>query len=131
MELLVMPETASMIPTDADAFKAFNYKWFCNLHSNFELRHDDFELIMNEKDIQIVDVREQGEESVIDDFKHIHIPLSHLKEQIPDIDAQTIVLFCQSGKRSSNAAEILSKHYGKSRKIYSLKDGIAGWQKNK
>jgi adenylyltransferase/sulfurtransferase len=131
MELLVMPETASMIPTDADAFKAFNYKWFCNLHSNFELRHDDFELIMNEQDIQIVDVREQGEESVIDDFKHIHIPLSHLKEQIPDMDAQTIVLFCQSGKRSASAAEILSKHYGQSRKIFSLKDGIAGWQKNK
>lgn len=131
MDLVVMPGTTKMIPENVDAFKAFNYNWFCNINSNFELKHEDFERIMNEQDIQIVDVREQGEELLIDDFKHIHIPLSHLKVQIPDIDAQTIVLICQSGKRSSSAAEILSKHYGKSRKIYSLKDGIAGWQKNK
>jgi adenylyltransferase/sulfurtransferase len=131
MELLVMPETAKMIPKNADSFKAFNYNWFCHINSHFELKHEDFERILNEQDIQIVDVREQGEELLIDDFKHIHIPLSQLKEQIPDIDAQTIVLFCQSGKRSASAAEILSKHYGQSRKIFSLKDGIAGWQKNK
>jgi adenylyltransferase/sulfurtransferase len=131
MELLDMPETAKMIPKNADSFKAFNYNWFCHINSHFELKHEDFERILNEQDIQIVDVREQGEELLIDDFKHIHIPLSQLKEQIPDIDAQTIVLFCQSGKRSASAAEILSKHYGQSRKIFSLKDGIAGWQKNK
>ncbi len=131
IELLVKPETIKMIPENADSFKAFNYHWFCTIHSNFELKHDDFERIMHEQDIQIVDVREQGEEPLIADFKHIHIPLSHLKEQIPDMNAQTIVLFCQSGKRSASAAEILSKHYGQSRKIYSLKDGIAGWQKNK
>ncbi|SDM44993.1 adenylyltransferase and sulfurtransferase [Daejeonella rubra] len=131
MELMVMPETAKMIPADADAFKDFNYDWFCSINSNFDLRHEDFELMMDDKDIQIVDVRETGEMPAVDDFDHIHIPLSHLKVQIPDIDAQTIVLFCQSGKRSTGAAEILSKHYGKSRKIYSLKDGIAGWQKNK
>ena len=131
MDLVVMPETKSMIPANSDSFKAFNYHWFCNINSNFELNQDDFERIMNDQDIQIVDVREQGEKPLIDDFKHIHIPLSHLKEQIPDMDAQTIVLFCQSGKRSLSAAELLSKHYGQSRKIYSLKDGIAGWQKNK
>ena len=131
IELVVMPETTKMIPKNTDSFKTFNYNWFCNINSNFELKHKDFERIMNEQDIQIVDVREQGEEPLINDFKHIHIPLSHLKEQIPDMDAQTIVLFCQSGKRSASAAEILSKHYGQSRKIFSLKDGIAGWQKNK
>lgn len=131
IELLVKPETIKMIPENADSLKAFNYHWFCTIPSNFELKHDDFERIMHEQDILIIDVREQGEEPLIADFKHIHIPLSHLKEQIPDIVAQTIVLFCQSGKRSSSAAEMLSKHYGQSRKIYSLKDGIAGWQKNK
>jgi adenylyltransferase/sulfurtransferase len=65
------------------------------------------------------------------DFKHVKIPLSVLKDQIPDIHAQTIILFCQSGKRSASAAEILSTYFGKSRKIHSLKDGIAGWQKTK
>jgi adenylyltransferase/sulfurtransferase len=130
-ELLVMPETAQMMPCGETEFKTFNYEWFCSLNLNSELRIEDFELMMNEKDIQIVDVREPGEKPQVDDFNHIHIPLSRLRQQIPDIEAQTIIVFCQSGKRSALAAEILNKHFGKSRKIFSLKDGIAGWQKNK
>lgn len=131
MELLAMPETGKMIPENAMAFKKFNYDWFCSVHSAFELSQEEFEEKMQEKNIQFVDVREAGEAAQPEDFDHINIPLSSLKDQIPDIKAETIILFCQSGKRSTGAAEILSKHFGKSRKIYSLKDGIAGWQKSK
>lgn len=131
MELLAMPETEKMIPQDTRAFKEFNYDWFCSVHSAFELSQEEFEEKIHDKNIQFVDVREAGEAAQPEDFKHINIPLSSLKDQIPDIKAETIILFCQSGKRSAGAAEILSKHFGKSRKIYSLKDGIAGWQKSK
>ena len=131
MELSSMPETSKMIPVDSTEFKAFNYEWFCSAHSAIEISQDEFEEKMFDKNIQFVDVRESGETPQIEDFEHIKIPLSHLQQQIPDIDAETIILFCQSGKRSAGAAEILSKHFGKSRKIYSLKDGIAGWQKSK
>lgn len=131
MELLAMPETSKMIPQDTRAFQTFNYEWFCSAHSAFELSQEEFEEKIHEKNIQFVDVREAGEATQPEDFNHINIPLSSLKDQIPDIKAETIILFCQSGKRSAGAAEILSKHFGKSRKIYSLKDGIAGWQKSK
>ncbi|MDP2414779.1 HesA/MoeB/ThiF family protein [Daejeonella sp.] len=131
MELLAMPETGKMIPKDTRAFQAFNYDWFCSAHSAFELSQEEFEEKIMDKNIQFVDVREAGEAAQPEDFNHINIPLSSLKDQIPDIKAETIILFCQSGKRSAGAAEILSKHFGKSRKIYSLKDGIAGWQKSK
>ena len=131
MELLAMPETGKMIPQDTRAFHAFNYEWFCSVHSAFELSQEEFEEKIHDKNIQFVDVRESGETPQVEDFDHINIPLSSLKDQIPDIKAETIILFCQSGKRSAGAAEILSKHFGKSRKIYSLKDGIAGWQKSK
>jgi len=131
MELVAIPETSKMIPEGAKAFKAFNYDWFCSTSSAFELRPEEVQRMMQEKNIQFVDVREAGEAPQVNDFEHINIPLSRLQEQIPEIHAETIVLFCQSGKRSAGAAEILSKHFGKSRKIYSLKDGIAGWQKSK
>jgi adenylyltransferase/sulfurtransferase len=131
MELIARPETEKMIPEDNEAFKVFNYEWFCSANSAIEISQDEFEEKMFDKNIQFVDVRESGETPEIEDFEHIKIPLSHLQQQIPDIDAETIILFCQSGKRSAGAAEILSKHFGKSRKIYSLKDGIAGWQKSK
>jgi len=131
MELIAMPETRNMIPGDISAFQAFNYDWFCSASSAFELSQDEFQKIIQSSNIQIVDVRETGENIQETEFDHINIPLSSIKEQIPDLQAETIILFCQSGKRSAGAAEILSKHFGKSRKIYSLKDGIAGWQKSK
>ena len=131
IELLSSPETRKMIPENISVFKNFNYDWFCSAHSAYELDQQDFEKMTQNENIQFVDVREAGETPEITDFKHIKIPFSVFKNQIPDIHAETIILFCQSGKRSAGAAEILSKHFGKSRKIYSLKDGIAGWQKTK
>jgi len=131
MELLAIPETAKMIPEDSGAFKAFNYDWFCSTSSAYELSQEEFKEMRKNKNIQFVDVRESGETPEVENFDHVNIPLSTLKDQIPDIQAETIILFCQSGKRSATAAEILSKHFGKSRKIFSLKDGIAGWQKSK
>jgi sulfur-carrier protein adenylyltransferase/sulfurtransferase len=131
MELVPRPETDKMIPENISVFKNFNYDWFCSVHSAFALDYKDFKEMMHEENIQFVDVRETGETPEITDFNHVKIPLSNLKNQIPDIHAETIILFCQSGKRSAGAAEVLSKHFGKSRKIYSLKDGIAGWQKTK
>lgn len=131
MDLSALAETAKLMPSNAKEFRSFNYDWFCSVSSANELSPEEFERMHQNKKIQIIDVRESDEEPLKGGFSHIKIPLSHLKNQIPDIHAETIVLFCQSGKRSSGAAELLSKHFGKSKKIYSLKDGIAGWQKYK
>ena len=129
IELQAMPETELGIPKDATAFKAFNYAWFCSTPSPFEIQLSELHQMRSSENIQIIDVREEEEPAVFADFDYVNIPLSSIREQIPDIHVENIVLFCQSGKRSAVAAEILSKHYGKSKKIYTLKDGIAGWQK--
>lgn len=131
LELSPRAETANMIPKGISEFESYNYERFCGINSTFDLSYEDFEPLIKNSNIQIIDVRESGETPHLEHMKHIHIPLSKLGEQIPEIDAETIVLLCQTGQRSTAAAEILSKHYGKSRKIYSLKDGIAAWQKNK
>ncbi|WP_276363207.1 HesA/MoeB/ThiF family protein [Daejeonella sp. H1SJ63] len=131
MDLSALAETAKLIPSNADEFRSFNYDWFCSLSPANELNHEEFEAMHQDKKIQIIDVRESDEEALKDGFSHIKIPLSRLKTQIPDIHAETIVLFCQSGKRSAGAAELLTKHFGKSKKVYSLKDGLTGWQKFK
>lgn len=127
LELSSLTEINELIPQNATEFKSFNYEWFCGINSTFDLSMEDFELLINKNHVQVIDVRESGEEPSIEHIKHVHIPLNKLKAHIPEIDAETIVLLCQSGKRSAHAAEILSKHYGKTRKIYSLKDGIAAW----
>lgn len=131
MDLSSLAENAKLMPSNTEEFRTFNYEWFCSLNSADELSPEEFEKMYQNKKIQIIDVRETDEEALENVFSHIKIPLSQLKNQIPDIHAETVVLFCQSGKRSTGAAELLSKHFGKSKKIYSLKDGIAGWQKYK
>lgn len=131
MDLSALSENQKLMPSDTDEFRTFNYEWFCTTSSVHELRHEEFELILKDPDIQVIDIREADEEALITEFNHIKIPLSQLKNQIPDIHAETIVLFCQSGKRSAGAAELLTKHFVKSKKIYSLKGGISAWQKFK
>jgi molybdopterin/thiamine biosynthesis adenylyltransferase/rhodanese-related sulfurtransferase len=132
-ELSLTPreDTTSMIPKGISEFESFNYNWFCGINSTFDLNYENFESLIKKETIQIIDVRENGETPSIENLEYIQIPLSKLREQIPEIDAQSIVLICQTGKRSTIAAEILRKHYGESRKVYSLKDGIAAWTKNK
>lgn len=129
LELQARPETRSLMPRNAEEFKAFNYDWLCSISSKFEIEQEVFAQMIKASGIQVVDVREYGETPLIRDFEHIQIPLSRFIKNISAIESDTILLFCQSGKRSSTAAQILSEHYGNSKKIYSLKGGIAGWQK--
>ena len=46
------------------------------------------------------------------------------------VEKDNVVVFCQSGKRSLQAAELLNEFFHQSKKIYSLKGGIIAW-KNK
>lgn len=129
LELSPRTEINQLIPKNVSEFQSFNYEWFCGVNTNFDLSIANFEALINKDHVQIIDVRESGEEPSIEHIKHIQIPLSKLNEQIPEINAETVVFLCQTGKRSTKAAEILTKHYDKKRKIYSLKGGIASWQK--
>ena len=44
------------------------------------------------------------------------------------MDASDTKLFCQTGKRSLQAAQMLLKDGAKDKKVYSLKDGILSLQ---
>jgi adenylyltransferase/sulfurtransferase len=82
-----------------------------------------FEALLAREDVLVVDVREIGEEPPIDHFKHLQLPLSRLRVKDPGYTGQTIVVFCQSGKRSREAAGILAAH----NTVYQLEYGILEW----
>ena len=70
-----------------------------------------------------IDVRELNELPKADQLPHINIPLSDLENEFSKIDTtKTIILFCQSGKRSAIAASTLQKH--NITNCYSLENGI-------
>ncbi|MHB1179800.1 MAG: ThiF family adenylyltransferase [Daejeonella sp.] len=120
--------TRSLIPADADEFKQTDYEWLCSGVPVPQIDHATFTKMLNQSDISVIDVREINETPIIKEFEHVNIPMSLFRERLSEIKADTVILFCQSGNRSANAARILSEYYGNSKKIYSLKEGIINWK---
>ena len=86
------------------------------------------ELIDNEKDVFILDVRTKEE------YRESHIkgsnliPLQELEQNINKIPKdRKVVVHCASGKRSAQACEIL-KNKGL-KELYNVEGGILRWQK--
>ena len=87
------------------------------------------EVLQKEKLTLIIDVRERHEVPVIDSEIFTQVPMSEFGAFLEtDIQAENIVLLCQHGIRSVTAAKALLEKYGHTKKIYSLKGGIAKWR---
>lgn len=131
MILTAGDNTRSLIPGDKAAFLQTDYVWLCAApHSDLEIDVNTFnDLLANEKKANIIDVREPHEMPMVTEFATIKIPLGQLNTQTDLIQSDTVILFCQSGKRSLQAANTLSGIFGNTKKIYSLKGGIVQWKK--
>ena len=132
IEIVANAATRSLIPANAADFIKMDYEWFCGSHNNkFEISIENFNRMANSADVEIIDVRELGETPLPTDFNYYQIPLSKFKENTAAIKKETIVVFCQSGKRSLQAARMLFDTFGETKIIHSLKGGITEWVKNK
>jgi adenylyltransferase/sulfurtransferase len=129
-ELIAREETRSLIPANEILFKQMAYEWLCSSSpESFEIDGAAFDDLLENDTIDVIDVREPDETPVINEFHHQKIPLKQITEPMPEVKADTIVVFCQSGKRSKQAAILLSGIFGTRKKIYSLKGGIENWKK--
>jgi adenylyltransferase/sulfurtransferase len=121
-----------------DGYAVINYlkflMQFFKIPSNcetFEIGIENFNRMAHSADVEIIDVRELGESPIPTDFNYVQIPLSQFNNNIGTIKKETIVVFCQSGKRSLQAAQLLFYTFGETKTIYSLQGGITEWVKNK
>ncbi len=127
LEITENPE-AYQLPSNEDEFRQMDYDWLCGVTDIEEIDETQLRTMLCEKETLFIDVREIEEKPEVD-FKHERIPLSHFKKQIENIDSQKIVCFCQTGKRSVDAARMLAERFGESKKIYSLKGGVLSLHK--
>lgn len=122
-------ETRLLIPADEAAFKQINYDWLCaSPLTSFEIDAERFTALLQEDDTAVIDVREWNERPAVDEFVFTQIPLSELQEKMPGIKKNAVVFFCQSGKRSLQAAQMLFNAFGDTKKIYSLQGGLLQWK---
>ena len=129
--LTLNEEAQNLIPKDEDVFLKMDYDWLCSSQTNkdFEIDVVQFENFMLDNNTIIIDVREKDELPLVDEFNHIQIPLSRLKESQSLIKKDNVIVFCQTGKRSLEAAKMLLELFH-DKHVYSLKGGIVEW-KNK
>jgi len=132
IEIVANPSTRFLLPVNEADFITMDYEWFCASPNNkFEIDIENFNKITKSADVEIIDVRELGESPIPTDINYVQIPLSQLNKNLAAIKKETIVVFCQSGKRSLQAAQILFDTFGEKKIIYSLQGGITEWVKNK
>lgn len=124
-------EIESLMPADEHQFRQTDYEWSCSAQLlKYEIDQVRFNEFIQQAQIDIVDVRELHEQPSINEFQHHRIPLLHLLEQVAKFQHDTVVVFCQSGKRSLAAVEMLVRIFGDSKKVYSLKGGILSWKES-
>jgi adenylyltransferase/sulfurtransferase len=123
-------EINSSFPKSKEEFEKFDYDWFCGSHEEmYEITTAEFDLLRTVEKIDIIDVREIDELPKVDEFACMQIPLSKFEEAIKNISTKnTIIVFCQTGKRSLAAVKILNERFPEC-KALSLKGGIEAWKK--
>ena len=131
LSLSAQKETRLLIPKDETAFLQTDYEWLCASPSKiFEIDTGTFNKLLATTGLVIIDVREPDESPVVNEFISKKIPLAQLKENLTHIVDHTVVFFCQTGKRSLKAAQLLFDTFGETKKIYSLQGGILQWKKD-
>ncbi|MCY0970145.1 HesA/MoeB/ThiF family protein [Chryseobacterium wangxinyae] len=132
LDISIEQSAENLIPNNRKTFEATNYSILCGISKTNinDLSLDHFTAMISFDDTSTIDVREPNELPAVD-FKHIQIPLSQIDERLSELKNFNIVLFCQSGKRSLKAAEILMNHFGDTKKISHLKGGITAFKQEK
>lgn len=132
LNLSARKETRSLIPQDEKEFLKIDYEWLCAAPvQEAEIDSAIFNDMIAGGNIDVIDVRELHEMPAVNEFDHIRIPLAQLADNTSLIRSDTVIAFCQSGKRSLQAAKILSGIFGDRKKLYSLRGGIIEWKKQK
>lgn len=131
LEIRAGSSTRSLIPANLETFAQTDYEWLCSSKDALaELDHGAFGDLCEQPGTTIIDIREAGEMPIVDEFDCLHIPMKQLADQQELISGETVIVFCQTGKRSFQAAKLLSAIFKERKKIYSLKGGILSWKQS-
>jgi len=131
-ELQLTPQkgTRDLIPADFAVFEKTDYDWLCGVAMNDrEINTADFDRLRKQAGVLLIDVREHDEQPLVDEFAHLHIPLGKLVTAFTGTEKDTIIVFCQTGKRSAVAAASLAAALGDTKQIFSLAGGILNWKR--
>ncbi|QNL50157.1 HesA/MoeB/ThiF family protein [Olivibacter sp. SDN3] len=116
-----------LLPKNRATFETMDYHYLCNkeVWTTAEIGKEAFVSLLEQEEVDVVDIREIGEQPNLTAIAHLRIPLSTLAGKLSMIKRDTVVFVCQSGKRSLQAVKQWEEVIGQNnKKVYSLKGGI-------
>lgn len=118
----------SILPSTKEEISNKNYDFICTVPP-FELSNlEEVKTLLQTPKSIFVDVRNSDEQPRLINFPVMEFPLEDLKKSPQQLKKfNTIILGCQSGRRSIVACDILRKNFPE-KNIYHLKNGIANSQ---
>jgi sulfur-carrier protein adenylyltransferase/sulfurtransferase len=124
-DLQPLEKTSADMPQTAEEFAVHPYFSVCE-PAVTSISAAQLNSILAEQELTILDVREWGEMPVPQTLSYRQVPLSGLRNALPEIAGHSVVTFCQTGKRSKIAADLLKKAFP-DKAIYNLEGGIEAW----
>ncbi|MDF2158315.1 HesA/MoeB/ThiF family protein [Algoriphagus sp. CAU 1675] len=122
------PDARKQMPASKEEFENLDYEFMCE-----GVREKDWEQALSQlsEEAVLVDVREEGEFPLLEDFSHVKLPLSEIQKGLGLSGRKKEAwLFCQSGVRSKKAA-LLLQGLEPTLKIYSVRGGILAFPSSK
>jgi adenylyltransferase/sulfurtransferase len=114
------PKVISQIKT----IKPFPEENLCFSNSIEEITEIELQELAKSEHVLLIDVRNPEEQPKLKFAQNINIPLDTLRKNINKIPKnKTLIVYCQTGKRSKKAVEILTGEFGYEN-VKNLKGGV-------
>jgi sulfur-carrier protein adenylyltransferase/sulfurtransferase len=124
-------QSAGLMPANKMAFEKTNYESFCGTQRfDFEIEPETLRSMLSDRALTIIDLRdwdEIPEMEGIEGVELLRIPLAALAENLATAPAGTVVMVCQTGKRSRQAVLQLREMKLTNTRFFSLRTGIVAW----
>lgn len=129
-EMNISPGHDYILPKTENDFLTMKYPGSCELAQAYsEIDFEQLTALQQKSSTLIIDVRERNEVPVLGSQIYQKVPMSEFSAFLKtEVQAENLIFICQHGIRSVAAAEALHEKYGNTKKIYSLKGGIAKWR---
>ncbi len=131
IEVIKNEEAFAIAPKNEVEFMNRDYELTCKSNNVKEIKPAQLMQMMDAAEglPVILDVRNEDELPKLIEYPFFSIPLTELKIRLAEIEnSNKIIVVCQSGIRSLNAASIIQNKF-KTKEIYSLAGGINEYQK--